>query len=176
MDAGLWLDYHQRTSAASRWSSTGLNSANTAADSPDTPERQIVGGKRRSMNRSDIRMREYLCRRLSAARRRQNYEPGFRVFLYGSHVTTPRCSKCAETEETTRRAMAMPRRCYYALGDPTACITAFCIFPGRRTDSVRTKLWCDRPLRTAKLQLNQCQRNWDALTCNINIYLIIERQ
>ena len=62
--------------AASRWSSssTRLNSANTAADSPDTPERQIVGGKRRSMNRSDIRMREYLCRRLSAARRRQKYE------------------------------------------------------------------------------------------------------
>ena len=28
------------------------------------------------MNRSDIRMREYLCRRLSAARRRQKYEPG----------------------------------------------------------------------------------------------------
>ena len=54
-----------------------MNSANTAADSPDTPERQIVGGKRRSMNRSDIRMREYLCRRLSAARRRQKYEPGF---------------------------------------------------------------------------------------------------
>ena len=24
----------------------------------------------------DIRMREYLCRRLSAARRRQKYEPG----------------------------------------------------------------------------------------------------
>ena len=42
-----------------------LNSANTAADSPDTPERQIVGGKRRSMNRSDIRMR-------------QKYEPGLR--------------------------------------------------------------------------------------------------
>ena len=56
-----------------------MNSANTAADSPDTPERQIVGGKRRSMNRSDIRMREYLCRRLSAARRRQKYEPGFRA-------------------------------------------------------------------------------------------------
>ena len=65
---------------ASRWSSTRLNSANTAADSPDTPERQIVGGKRRSMNRSDIRMREYLCRRLSAARRRQKYEPGFSVY------------------------------------------------------------------------------------------------
>ena len=28
------------------------------------------------MNRSDIRMREYLCRRLSAARRGQKYEPG----------------------------------------------------------------------------------------------------
>ena len=84
-------DYHQRTSAASRWSSTRLNSVNTAADSPDTPERQIVGGKRRSMNQSDIRMREYLCRRLSAARRRQKYEPGFTLQwvahgrLLGSH-------------------------------------------------------------------------------------------
>ena len=28
------------------------------------------------MNRSDIRMRQHLCRRLSAARRRQKYEPG----------------------------------------------------------------------------------------------------
>ena len=55
-----------------------LNSAYTAADSPDTRQREIVGGKRRSMNRSDIRMREYLCRRLSAARRRKKYEPGFR--------------------------------------------------------------------------------------------------
>ena len=53
----------------------GLSPA--AADSPDTRQREIVGGKRRSMNRSDIRMREYLCRRLSAARRRQKYEPGF---------------------------------------------------------------------------------------------------
>ena len=30
------------------------------------------------MNQSDIRMRQNLCRRLSAARRRQKYEPGFR--------------------------------------------------------------------------------------------------
>ena len=37
--------------AASRWSSTRLNSANTAADAPDTRQREIVGGKRRSMNR-----------------------------------------------------------------------------------------------------------------------------
>ena len=29
------------------------------------------------MNQSDIRMRQNLCRRLSAARRRQKYEPGF---------------------------------------------------------------------------------------------------
>ena len=28
------------------------------------------------MNQSDIRMRQNLCRRLSAARRRQKYEPG----------------------------------------------------------------------------------------------------
>ena len=32
------------------------------------------------MNRSDIRMREYLCRRLSAARRRQKYEPGLKAW------------------------------------------------------------------------------------------------
>ena len=30
------------------------------------------------MNQSDIRMRQNLCRRLSAARRRQKYEPGLR--------------------------------------------------------------------------------------------------
>ena len=35
-------------------------SANTAADSQDTREREIVGGKRRSVNRSDFRMRENL--------------------------------------------------------------------------------------------------------------------
>ena len=29
------------------------------------------------MNQSDIRMRQNVCRRLSAARRRQKYEPGF---------------------------------------------------------------------------------------------------
>ena len=74
-------------------------------------------------------------------------------------TTTPRCSYCAchgacfghaqnarrgmETDETTRRPMAMPRRCSCALGDPTA----FCIFPGRRMDSVRTQLWCDSHLR-----------------------------
>ena len=84
-------------------------------------------------------------------------------------TTTPRCSYCAhvttpshgayfehaqsarystETKETTRRPMAMPRRCSCTLGDPTACITAFFIFLGRRTDSARTQLWCDRPLRT----------------------------
>ena len=36
----------------------------------------MVGVKRRSMNQSDIRMRQNVCRRLSAARRRQKYEPG----------------------------------------------------------------------------------------------------
>ena len=30
------------------------------------------------MNQLDIRMRQNVCRRLSAARRRQKYEPGFR--------------------------------------------------------------------------------------------------
>ena len=54
MDAGLWLDYRQRLPVARRLSSTRLNSANTAADSPDTREREIVGGTRRSMNRSDF--------------------------------------------------------------------------------------------------------------------------
>ena len=31
------------------------------------------------MNQSDIRMRQNVCRRLSAARRRQKYEPGLRT-------------------------------------------------------------------------------------------------
>ena len=31
------------------------------------------------MNQSDIRMRQNVCRRLSAARRRQKYEPGLRL-------------------------------------------------------------------------------------------------
>ena len=31
------------------------------------------------MNQSDIRMRQNVCRRLSAARRRQKYEPGLRA-------------------------------------------------------------------------------------------------
>ena len=75
VDAGLWLDYHQRTSAASRWTSTRLNLPNTAADAPDTRQREIVGGKRRSMNRSGFRRRQNLCRQLPAARRRQKYEP-----------------------------------------------------------------------------------------------------
>ena len=62
---------------------TRLNSANTAADWPDTPARQIVGGIRSSMNRSDIRMRENVYRRLPADHRRQQYEPGLSTeFLY----------------------------------------------------------------------------------------------
>ena len=69
----------QRTSTASRWSSTRLNSPNTAADAPDTRQREIVGGKRRSMNQSRFRRVENVCRRLPAARRRQKYEPGLRL-------------------------------------------------------------------------------------------------
>ena len=74
-------------------SSTRLNSTNTAADWADTAERQIVGGKRRSMNRSNIRMPENLCRRLPAARRRQKYEPDLRV----SVTTSPGFSISAHT-------------------------------------------------------------------------------
>ena len=49
-----WITTSARTPAAGRRSSNRLNSANrpTAADSPDTRQREIVGGKRRSMNRS----------------------------------------------------------------------------------------------------------------------------
>ena len=75
---------------------------------------------------------------------------------YCANVTTPShgahfehaqsARRGMETEETTPRPMAMPRRSSCALGDPTACITAFCIFPELRTDSVMTQLWCDRPL------------------------------
>ena len=67
----------------SRWSSTKLNSANTAADGPDTRQREIVCGKRRSMNRSGFRRRENVCRRLPVARRRRKYEPGLNVGLRG---------------------------------------------------------------------------------------------
>ena len=50
-----WIITSARRRLVAAWSSTRLNSANTAADSPDTRQREIVGGKRRSMNRSDIR-------------------------------------------------------------------------------------------------------------------------
>ena len=78
------------TASDCRLSSTRLNSADTDAVWPNTPERQIVGVKRRSMNRSDIRMREYLCRRLSAARRRQKYEPGYRETGMWRHCLRPK--------------------------------------------------------------------------------------
>ena len=39
----------------------------------------------------------------------------------------------------------MLRSCFCALGDLTARNMAFWIFSGRRADSVRTQLWCDRP-------------------------------
>ena len=67
-------------------------------------------------------------------------------------TATPRCSCCAhvttpshgmETEETIRRPMEMSRSCFCALGDPTARITAFWLFHGRR---VTTQLWCGMPL------------------------------
>ena len=88
----------------------------------------------------------------------------------GSHcaaTTTLRCSHCVhlrtpthgayfehaqsarrgmETQESSRRPTEMPRSCFCALGDLTARTMAFCIFSGRRADSVRTQLWCDRPL------------------------------
>ena len=38
------------------------------------------------MNRSDIRMRQNLCRRLSAAHRRQKYEPGFELAASGEQL------------------------------------------------------------------------------------------
>ena len=65
--------------AASRWSSTRLNSANTAADSPDTRQGEIVGGKRRSMNRSGGSSALKCVPAAPAARRRQKYEPGLRL-------------------------------------------------------------------------------------------------
>ena len=41
--------------------------------------RRVGGSIRRSMNRSDYRMRENVCRRLPSARRRQKYEPGLTI-------------------------------------------------------------------------------------------------
>ena len=46
---------------ACRWSLSRLNTANTAADSPDTRQRDIVGRKRRSMNRSLVPMSGKKC-------------------------------------------------------------------------------------------------------------------
>ena len=43
------------------------------------------------MNQSDIRMRQNLCRRLSAARRRQKYEPGLRHSFYNCHDDSITC-------------------------------------------------------------------------------------
>ena len=67
---------------------------------------------------------------------------------------------------SSRRPTEMPRSCFCALGDLTARTMAFCIFYGRRADSVRTQLWCDRPFnahlahheRTPSVLLTHAQR------------------
>ena len=77
-------------------------------------------------------------------------------------TTTLRCSYCAHAIMPSHdahlhkaRAMAwrptsphgVQWRCHGdAVGDSSARIMAFCHFLGRRTVSVRTQLWCDRPL------------------------------
>ena len=48
----------------------------------------------------------------------------------------------------------MLRSCFCALGDLTARTMAFWIFSGRRADSVRTQLWCDRPLTSSSRTSN----------------------